>query len=72
MTSLQSRLLEAHAAGDAPALARLYTEAADAAPSEDAKGFYLTHAHVFALEAGLPETSALRQRLINMGRETPV
>ncbi len=72
MTSLQARLLAAHALADPVALARLYTEAADTADSEDAAGFYLTHAHIFALEAGLPEADALRQRLIDMKRETPL
>lgn len=70
MKPLQDRLLDAHAAGDAVALVRLYCEAADASTSEDASGFYLTHAHVFALEAGLAEASDIRNRLIDMGRET--
>ena len=48
MSALQSRLLEAHASGDAASLVRLYTEAADTAATEEASGFFLTHAYVYA------------------------
>lgn len=71
MSDLQSRLLRAHEAGDTCALIALYTEAADAAPDIDAACFFLTHAYVFALEAGDPRAQTLRQRLIDAGRETP-
>ena len=72
MSDLDAALIAAHDAGDIRKLARLYTQAADAAGSPDAAGFFLTHAYVFALEAGLEEAPALRQRLIDMGRETPL
>ena len=45
-------------------------ERSEAAGNTDAACFYLTHAYVFALEAGAPEAPALRQRLVGMGRET--
>lgn len=73
--ALDARLIAAHAAGDLGALVRLYREAGDAAASagnEDAAGFYLTHAYIFALDAGDPGEEALRARLIGMGREAPL
>lgn len=72
MSDLDAALIAAHDAGDIRKLARLYTQAADDAEAPDAAGFFLTHAYVFALEAGLDEAPALRQRLIDMGRETPL
>ena len=69
MNDLDARLLAAHAADDRAALIALYTEAADTATDETATGFYLTHAYVFALEAGDPRTADLRARLVAMGRE---
>ena len=69
MSTLQARLLAAHETGNTSALVSLYTEAAEAAVSEDAAGFYLTHAYIYALELGHPAASALRQRLVQMGRE---
>ena len=62
-------MLAAHAAQDAGALITLYTQAADDAPDIDAACFYLTHAMVFALEAGDARAGALRQRLVVEGRE---
>ena len=70
MSTLDADLLAAHAAEDARALVRLYTQAADEAEDEDAAGFYLTHAYVYALETGDTAALALRERLIAMGRET--
>jgi hypothetical protein len=72
MNQLEASLLAAHAAEDNPSLSRLYTQAADEAGDADARAFFLTHAYVFALEAGLAEAPALRRRLIEMGRETPL
>ncbi len=72
MTDLQHRLLAAHAAGDPAALIPLYREAAQTAQNADAAGFFLTHAYVFALEAGHPDAPGLREDLIAQGRETPV
>lgn len=69
MNDLDARLLAAHAADDRATLIALYAEAADTAPDETATGFYLTHAFVFALEAGDPRADALRARLVAMGRE---
>ncbi|MSU88583.1 hypothetical protein GE300_02985 [Rhodobacteraceae bacterium 2CG4] len=68
---LDAALLAAHAAGDADALARLYTTAGDwaeAAGDIDAACFYLTHAFVFALESGAPQVGALNERLAARGR----
>jgi hypothetical protein len=63
MTTLQDRLLSAHARDDRAALIGLYTEAADAAPDLDAACFYLTHAYIFALEKGDPAAERLYHRL---------
>ncbi|MTI03542.1 hypothetical protein [Roseibium sp. RKSG952] len=71
MTNLNTRLLQAHAAGDTKSISALYEEAADAATDDDAAGFFLTHAYVHALEAGLPSVEQLRDRLIKMGRDVP-
>lgn len=69
MSDLDSRLLAAHAAGDKMALVALYSEAAERAGNSEAAWFYLTHAHVFALELGHPDAGALRARLVAAGRE---
>lgn len=70
MSDLDDRLLAAHAHGDRAALVALYTEAAEAAGDDQARYFYLTHAYVYALEAGAPEAPALRTRLVAAGRES--
>lgn len=69
--TLDAALLDAHARHDVPALTRLYEEAASQTPDEDAAGFFLTHAYVFALEAGDPRAALLRDRLVIMGRDSP-
>ena len=69
MSDLDQRLLAAHAADDRQALVTLYTRAADTAHDDAARGFYLTHAYVFALDTGHPEANRLRTRLRAMGRE---
>lgn len=69
MSDLDQRLLAAHARDDRQALIRLYAEAGDIAPDIDAACFYLTHAYVFALEAGAPEAADLHARLRAAGRE---
>ncbi|MDJ0820952.1 MAG: hypothetical protein QNJ09_03960 [Paracoccaceae bacterium] len=66
---LDARMLAAHAAGDRDALITLYTEAADHADTPDAAYFYLTHAYVFALEAGDERAGPLHARLKSAGRE---
>lgn len=73
--TLDRALLDAHAAGDAPALIQLYTLAADRAETrddDDAACFYLTHAFVFALEAGEPQAPILNARLVQKGRSQPL
>lgn len=72
MSDLDAALLAAHASGDLEALVTLYTRAADAASDSQAAAFYLTHAHVFAMELGHADAPALRQRLIDQGREAPL
>ena len=71
MTDLDAALLAAHEAGDGRALVTLYQQAAAQAADIDAACFYLTHAFVFALEAGHPDVSLIRARLIAEGREPP-
>lgn len=71
MTTLDDRLLAAHAAGDLAALVDLYTQAGDQAGDAGAAAFYLTHAMVFALELGDPRAAILRARLAAEGREEP-
>ncbi len=66
---LDARMIAAHEAGDTGALIRLYTQAANEANALDAECFYLTHAYIFALEAGAPEAPILRARLKAHGRE---
>lgn len=72
MSDLDALLLTAHANRDAAGLVTLYTQAADQAKDTEAAAFYLTHAHVFACEINHPDTDALRQRLIDQGREAPL
>ena len=69
MSDLDARLIAAHETGDAAELVALYSEAADAAADEVGQAFYLTHAYVFALEAGMSEAAELHARLKAMGRE---
>ncbi len=69
MTDLDTRMLAAHAAGDRHALIGLYAEAADRMNDLDAACFFLTHAYVFALEAGAAEAARLHARLKARGRE---
>ena len=69
MNDLDARMIAAHEDGDQQALIRLYTQAADQANDLTAACFYLTHAYVFALEAGAPEAPALHARLKAHGRE---
>ena len=72
MNDLNDRLLAAHVAGDNATLVRLYSQAGTEAldTDEDQGCFYLTHAYVFALEAGLSEAEELRKTLIRYGRES--
>ncbi len=72
MKDLDAALLAAHRAHDTAGLVPLYRRAAMQARDVDARAFYLTHAHIFALECGHPETAALRAALVDMGREQPL
>lgn len=67
---LDARMIAAHEARDGAALIRLYTEAANSANDLDASCFFLTHAYVFALEAGAAEATGLHARLKAHGRES--
>lgn len=72
MDDLDAALLAAHAERDTARLVALYTEAADRSEARgdiDAACFFLTHAYVFALEAGAPEAAALNRRLAARGRD---
>ncbi|MEQ8257142.1 MAG: hypothetical protein RH980_13940, partial [Roseovarius confluentis] len=61
---LDNAMIAAHEAHDSSALIQLYTKAADTANDLDASCFYLTHAYVFALEAGAPDARRLHARLV--------
>ncbi|MEJ6388943.1 hypothetical protein [Gymnodinialimonas ulvae] len=65
--ALDAALLASHAAGDRAALITLYAQAADMA--EPGAAFYLTHAYVFALEAGDARAPELRAQLVALGAE---
>ncbi|MGX9855343.1 hypothetical protein ACR03S_07875 [Limimaricola variabilis] len=68
---LDRELIAAHERQDGATLVRLYGEAGDqaeAAGDIEAACFYLTHAFVFALEAGAPEAPVLNRRLAARGR----
>ena len=70
--ALDESLLAAHRDHDRLALIRLYTVAGNRAEAEgrdEAAGFYLTHAYVFALEAGTAAAAELHARLKAAGRE---
>jgi hypothetical protein len=69
MSDLEARLLEAHATGARDALITLYAEAAVGVAGTAAEPFYLTHAYVYALEAGSSRAAALRRRLEDLGSE---
>ena len=69
---LAAELADAHASGDLDALVRLYTAAADREEAEgriDRACFLLTHAWIFALEAGDDRAEGLKARLVAHGRE---
>lgn len=68
-SDLNTRLLAAHTSDNRLALIALYQEAASYANDDTARGFYLTHAYVYALEAGDLRADGLRSALVAMGRE---
>ena len=67
--ALDALILKAHAGDDRTALVALYTQAADLADDVDTECFFLTHAHIFALEFDHPSLAGLRARLVAFGRE---
>ena len=67
--ALDEQLLAAHASQDIPALVQLYLDAAEIAPNDAARGFYLTHAYVFALEINHPTKDDIHATLCAYGRE---
>lgn len=67
--ALDALILNAHARDDRTALVRLYTQAADLASDVDRECFFLTYAHIYALELGHPNRESLRARLSAFGRE---
>lgn len=69
---LDAALLKAHAKSDVAQLIALYQQAGQRNLDQgdvNAGCFYLTHAYIFALEAGVPEANALRKILISYNRE---
>ncbi|WP_273498934.1 hypothetical protein [Lentibacter algarum] len=68
MSELQTRLLSAHEKDDRKGLIAFYTEAADQSNDMIERSFFLTHAFVFALEAGDMRAPLLHDRLREMGR----
>ncbi|MEM1046982.1 MAG: hypothetical protein AAGL24_12545 [Pseudomonadota bacterium] len=69
---LDDALLDAHAREDRETLVALYAEAGDhelAAGNVDAGCFFLTHAYVYALEAGHPDADRLHAVLKRHGRD---
>ncbi|MEM1431065.1 MAG: hypothetical protein AAGG09_16545 [Pseudomonadota bacterium] len=67
--TLDAALVHAHESGDKAVLARLYADAAARADDTRQKAFYLTHAYVFALDAGLADATRLHARLRALGCE---
>ena len=70
--SLGDALMAAHTDGDTTKLAHLYAQAGERAlalQDIEAGCFYMTHAYVFALSAGLPEAGAYNQILVAHGRD---
>mgnify|MGYP001816605539 CR=1 FL=1 len=71
LDELETSLLAAHQSGDLSDLIRLYGEAAEraeAAGDIDRAAFFLTHAWIFALDAGDVRATELHSRLAAWGR----
>lgn len=71
LETIDSALCAAHASGDSLAIMQLYHEAAtqmEARGMVDSAAFFLTHAYVFALEAGHGLAGDLAAKLHQMGR----
>jgi hypothetical protein len=67
--TLDGKLRAAHEAQDAETLVTLYCEAATQAGCDDARGFFLTHAYIYALELGDARAAPLKAQLIALRRE---
>jgi len=67
--TLDFKLLKAHARQDKSTLVDLYTKAADAAPTDDARYFFMTHAYIFALDTNHSTAGSLFKKLKSAGRE---
>ena len=67
--ALDDLILTAHAKDDRAALVTLFSRAADLAEDVDTECFFLTYAHIFALELNHPSQANLRARLVAYGRE---
>ncbi len=65
---LDQELVAAHESGDIDALIRLYEVAADRSEDPERAAFFLTHAWIFALEAGDPRATEYHERLVETGR----
>ena len=65
--ALDRALTRLHGSGRAAELSRLHEQAVALMEEDGARRFHLTHAWVFALEAGAPEAEALRARLAALG-----
>ena len=68
-TRLNQKIIAAHKKRDDWLLVELYTQAADSTADCDRECFFLTCAHIFALEQNHPSQSNLRERLESNGRE---
>ena len=68
-TQLNQKIIAAHKIRDDWLLVELYTQAADSSTDCDRECFFLTFAHIFALEQNHPSQSNLRERLESNGRE---
>lgn len=65
--ALDRALIALHGSGRAAELSHLHAEAAAMMTDVGAERFHLTHAWVFALEAGIDEERALRRQLKALG-----
>ena len=69
LRDLHEKILTAHKIKDQEKLVFLYTVAADLEEDTNTKCYYLTYAHIYALEMGLSATKILSKRLRDYGRE---
>ena len=72
LAALDAALLQAHAKYDLDGLVALYQKAGLSrieANDVDVGCFYLTHAYIFALEAGTSKACEIHKVLVSYGRE---